>query len=40
VKFADDLVLMNKEGRLIGMERYYGMEMDMEERAVMRVYKQ
>jgi len=39
VKFADDLVLLNKEGRLIGMERYDGMEMNMEERAVMTVKK-
>jgi len=32
-------VLLNKEGRLIGMERYDGMEMNMEERAVMTVKK-
>jgi hypothetical protein len=30
VKFAGDLVLLDKEGRLIGMERYDGLEMNME----------
>jgi hypothetical protein len=37
VKFADYLVLLDKEGRLIGMERYDGMEMNMEECTVMGV---
>lgn len=37
VEFADDIVLLDKEGRLTGMERYDGMEMNKEERAVKRV---
>jgi len=37
VKFADDLVLLDKEGRLIGMERYDEMEINMKKRRVMRV---
>jgi len=37
VKFANDLVLLDKEGRLIRMERYDGMEINMEELTVIRV---
>jgi hypothetical protein len=37
VEFADDLVLLDKEGILIGMERYDGMEIIMEEHKAMRV---
>jgi len=34
VQFADDLVLLDKEGRMARMEMYDGMQMNMEERAV------
>jgi len=37
VKFANDLVLLDKEGRLIRMERYDGMEINMEELTEIRV---
>jgi hypothetical protein len=48
VKYADDLVLLSKEekvlqdmiDKLIGIGRYYGMEMNMEKAKVMRISRQ
>jgi hypothetical protein len=48
VKYTDDLVLLAKEGnvlqdtidKLIEIERYYGMEMNVEKTKVMRISRQ
>jgi hypothetical protein len=48
VKYANDFVLLDKKetmlqdtsGRLIGIVRYFGMEMNVEKAEVMRIFRQ